>query len=60
MKSVEEVRKIIEGSLDLSKPVITNCMKGFGAAIGYFMLKYIGKEDVRLYAESFEEWKARN
>lgn len=44
------------GGLDLGKPITATCMRGIVAAIGYFALEYLGKHDISLYANSYDEW----
>jgi thiosulfate/3-mercaptopyruvate sulfurtransferase len=58
IKSDGEIKKIFEeAEFDINLPVITTCMLGVAASNGYFVMKYLGKRDVKLYAGSFTEWK---
>lgn len=60
LKPKDEVRAALEAQgLDLRRPVITMCRSGVVAAVGYMILKYIGKEDVSMYAGSWLEWAAQ-
>ena len=58
IKSPEEIKRIFqEAEFDMSLPVITTCMLGVAASNGYFVMEYLGKRDVRLYAGSYTEWR---
>ena len=59
-KSKDEIRAILTAQgLDLRRPVVTMCRSGVVAAISYLILKYVGKEDVAMYAGSWLEWAAQ-
>lgn len=58
LKTPEQIRSIFQAAnFNLSVPVITTCMRGINASHGYFLLNYIGKQDAKVYAGSFAEWK---
>lgn len=58
LKSPEQIRQIFQdANFNLSVPTILSCMRGVAASNGYFVLQYLGKQDVKLYAGSFAEWK---
>lgn len=58
IKSPGEIKRIFEeAEFDMNLPVITTCMLGVAASNGYFVMKYLGKKDVKLYAGSFTDWR---
>ena len=58
-KPPSELRKAFEGArIDLDRPVITTCGSGVTASVLIFALHLLGKEDVRLYDGSWQEWEA--
>mmetsp|Transcript_32712 Transcript_32712/g.32420 ORF Transcript_32712/g.32420 Transcript_32712/m.32420 type:complete len:116 (+) Transcript_32712:481-828(+) len=56
VKSPEEVREQLQQH-GLGGEVITSCMKGMNASLGYALQKYSGNDHVHIYTGSFEEWK---
>jgi thiosulfate/3-mercaptopyruvate sulfurtransferase len=59
VKPVEEVSKILQDRLG-NTLTITSCTKGVAACIAYAILTYAGRENIRVYTGSFEEWKSLN
>ena len=58
-KSPEELREVFEAAgVDFSRPVITTCGSGVTASVLLFAAHLAGKDDVRLYDGSWQEWEA--
>ncbi len=56
-KQAEELRAAFEKiGVDLDRPVITSCGSGVTAAVLFFALRLLGKDDVALYDGSWAEW----
>lgn len=58
-KSSEELRSLFKAAgVDLTKPLITTCGSGVTASVLLFAAHLAGKENVRLYDGSWQEWEA--
>lgn len=58
-KSATEIEAAFKASgVDLTQPLITTCGGGVTAAVLFFALHLIGKQDVALYDGSWSEWGA--
>jgi len=58
-KSPKELREVFEAAgVDFSRPLITTCGSGVTASVLLFAAHLAGKEDVRLYDGSWQEWEA--
>ncbi len=54
LKAAEDIARLY--GLDALKTVVTYCNSGVQATHGYFVLRYLGYDDVRMYDGSFSEW----
>jgi thiosulfate/3-mercaptopyruvate sulfurtransferase len=57
VKSREEVAEIIRQRIG-NQRIVTSCMKGVNASLGFLLLKYAGHHNAAAYTGSYEEWKA--
>lgn len=58
-KSPAELRALFEGAgVDWNRSLITTCGSGMTASVLLFAAHLAGKEDVRLYDGSWQEWEA--
>ncbi len=58
-KSPAELRDAFEAAgIDMAAPIITTCGSGVTASVLLFALHLAGKDDVRLYDGSWQEWEA--
>ena len=58
-KSSEHLRAEFESAgIDLAKPIVTSCGSGVTASVLLFAARLLGKNDVRLYDGSWQEWEA--
>jgi len=58
-KSPDELRAAFEGAgVDMTAPLVTTCGSGITASVLILALHLAGKDDVRLYDGSWQEWEA--
>lgn len=58
-KSPEDLRRTFEqAGVDLDAPLVTTCGSGVTASVLLFAARLAGKDDVRLYDGSWQEWEA--
>ncbi|KEO90428.1 3-mercaptopyruvate sulfurtransferase [Erythrobacter longus] len=58
-KSAPDLRTLFEeAGVDLSKPLVTTCGSGVTASVLLLAAHIAGKDDVRLYDGSWQEWEA--
>lgn len=58
IKSADEVRQILQAqNIKTEGEIVTSCMKGNSASLGYVIQRYIGNDHAKVYTGSFEEWK---
>lgn len=58
-KSPAELRDLFEAAgVDLTRPLVTSCGSGVTASVLLFAAHLAGKNDVRLYDGSWQEWEA--
>ncbi|UAB79181.1 sulfurtransferase [Erythrobacter sp. SCSIO 43205] len=58
-KSPDDLKDAFEDAgVDLSRPLITTCGSGVTASVLLFAAHLAGKDDVRLYDGSWQEWEA--
>ena len=51
-------RFFADAGVDLAKPLVTTCGSGVTASVLLFAAHLAGKNDVRLYDGSWQEWEA--
>jgi thiosulfate/3-mercaptopyruvate sulfurtransferase len=58
-KSAEDLRSLFEAAgVDFERPLVTSCGSGITASVLLFAAHLAGKDDVRLYDGSWQEWEA--
>lgn len=58
-KSAEGLRAVFKAAgVDLTRPLVTTCGSGITASVLLFAAHLAGKDDVRLYDGSWQEWEA--
>ena len=58
-KSADELRALFASAgVDLERPLVTTCGSGMTASVLLFAAHLAGKDDVRLYDGSWQEWEA--
>lgn len=58
-KSADELRALFASAgIDLEAPLVTTCGSGMTASVLLFAAHLAGKDDVRLYDGSWQEWEA--
>ena len=58
MKPRDQVQALYEG-IDPQATVVAYCQTGSRASVTYFVLRWLGFADVRLYDGSWVEWESR-
>ncbi|HEY5611617.1 MAG TPA: sulfurtransferase [Thermoanaerobaculia bacterium] len=59
LRSPDELERLYQGAhVTPDKTVITYCRTGVQASLTFFILRYLGYDDVALYDGSFSEWSA--
>jgi len=58
-KTTQELLQLFKSAgIDLARPLITTCGSGITASVLLFAVQLAGKDDVRLYDGSWQEWEA--
>lgn len=58
-KSPQDIRTAFEAAgIDMNRPLVTTCGSGVTASVLLFAAQLAGKNDVRLYDGSWQEWEA--
>lgn len=59
MRSVAEVRQLYP-DVETTDAVVTYCASGSRASVAWFVMRWLGFKDVRLYDGSWNEWGSRS
>ncbi|MBI4556166.1 MAG: sulfurtransferase [Candidatus Hydrogenedentes bacterium] len=60
VKAPSAIEEILgEKRISANQPAVTYCNTGRSASVGYFMLRWLGRENVALYDGSMAEWSKK-
>jgi thiosulfate/3-mercaptopyruvate sulfurtransferase len=61
LRSHDVLRGLFEGAgAEMGKTIVTYCRTGVQASFDYYVARYLGYDDVKMYDGSFIDWSRRN